>query len=158
MLLLTQVQKHILLMVAPLVSGILLIGWVLAQWIMSYLASWLVNQGVEPLITFVGQVLFAIVTLVPITFIILKDVYTMFLHLRKEINKANQREDEYNRNIMLEYRAAELEGILDWALTNNLLVQDIKPNKIEEIQQQALEQVRRRHPEVHLQLKGEWTL
>lgn len=138
-----QLQPLLLLTSVTVVDGLLLIGWVLAQWLMNNLVSGLVNQGVDPFITLVGQLLFAIATLLPIMLHIFRNLYTMLLRARSQIKQAN--ESEYNRNIMLEYRTAELQGILDWALSNNVLVKDIHSSQIEQIQKQALEMVKRRH-------------
>jgi len=147
-----QLEALLSLTSVTVVNGLLVIGWVLAQWLMNNLVSWLVNQGVNPFMTFAGQMLFAAATLVPITVHIYRQLYTMFLQARFYLKEVSNY--EYNRGVNIVYRAAELQGILDWALTNNVLVKDISPNQIEQIQKQALEMVKRRHPEVDIELKG----
>lgn len=59
-------------------------------------------------------------------------------------------------DVLLEFRVAVLEGIVDWLLKNNSLPANITRQEIDKIDQYALESVKKHHPGVEMELIGQW--
>ena len=60
-------------------------------------------------------------------------------------------------DIMLEYRIAVLEGIIDWMLNNGVFVRSIEPDEMESVHNNALKQTRQRYPGVEISYTGKWS-
>jgi len=59
-------------------------------------------------------------------------------------------------SVMLEYRVAVLEGIINWMLYHGKFSKNIETAEMEEIHKQALDLVRRRYPEAQISFEGKW--
>ncbi len=58
--------------------------------------------------------------------------------------------------ILLEYRIAVLEGIVDWMLNNGVFVKAIEPEDMAAVHKKALELTRRRYPGAAIDFSGRW--
>jgi hypothetical protein len=60
--------------------------------------------------------------------------------------------------IMLEYRISILEGIVEWLLTNGVVVKSMDTTEMKTIHQQAVNLLRQRYPEIQIDIKfeGRW--
>ena len=61
-----------------------------------------------------------------------------------------------NEDVMLEYRVAVLEGIVDWLLNNAVVMKNLEPSEMEQIHEKAVELVNRAYPGTDVEFKGKW--
>ena len=59
-------------------------------------------------------------------------------------------------DVLLEYRVAVLDGIVDSMLSNGVFTKSLESNEMEQIHERALLLVRRAHSDTKIELKGRW--
>lgn len=59
-------------------------------------------------------------------------------------------------DVMLEYRVAVLEGVVDWLLKNGIFTKSLDGDEMKQIHEKAVQLVNRAYPNTEIEFKGAW--